>query len=179
MLASLDVASTIPNHPAARGSLLELREEPRNLQTRALGLDLWQALDTKLPKLSVERRGVGATEKSATLEKAGSERNPAERRRAAIEAIVSRASLWPVVREENSSRQKLANSQGRPGGDRRADCRSFEQRRFARRDRGARGLDGKTGVAGKWRRNGLKRLNPGPEMVWPRKPRTHNIWYGG
>jgi hypothetical protein len=27
--------------------------------------------------------------------------------------------------------------------------------------------------------NGLKRLNPGPEMVWARKPRTHKIWYTG
>ena len=35
------------------------------------------------------------------------------------------------------------------------------------------------GVARKWRRNGLKRLNPRPEMVWARKPRTHNIWYHG
>ena len=33
------------------------------------------------------------------------------------------------------------------------------------------------GVAGKWRRNGLKRLNPRPEMVWSPKPRTHKIWY--
>src|SRR5271163_1395045 len=33
------------------------------------------------------------------------------------------------------------------------------------------------GVAGKWRRNGLKRLNPRREMVWARKPRTYNIWY--
>src|SRR5271163_1845067 len=33
--------------------------------------------------------------------------------------------------------------------------------------------------ARKWRRNGLKRLNPRPRMVWPRKPRTHNIWYAG
>src|ERR1700688_1898685 len=74
----------------------------------------------------------------------------------------SPASLWLVVREENSSRQKLTNSQGRPGGDCRADCRSFEPRRFGRRDRGARGLDGKTGVARKWRRNGLKRLNSRP-----------------
>ena len=28
-------------------------------------------------------------------------------------------------------------------------------------------------------RNGLKRLNPRPEMVWARKPRTHKIWYPG
>jgi hypothetical protein len=35
------------------------------------------------------------------------------------------------------------------------------------------------GVARKWRRNGLKRLNQRPEMVWARKPRTHKIWYTG
>jgi len=35
------------------------------------------------------------------------------------------------------------------------------------------------GVARKWRRNGLKRLNPRPEMVWPRKLRTHKMWYTG
>ena len=35
------------------------------------------------------------------------------------------------------------------------------------------------GVARKWRRNGLKRLNPRPGMVWSRKPRSHNIWYTG
>jgi hypothetical protein len=35
------------------------------------------------------------------------------------------------------------------------------------------------GVARKWRRNGLKRLNPRPEMVWARKPRTHKMWYPG
>ena len=34
-----------------------------------------------------------------------------------------------------------------------------------------------SGFARKWRRKGLKRLNPRPEMVWPRKRRTHNIWY--
>jgi hypothetical protein len=33
------------------------------------------------------------------------------------------------------------------------------------------------GVAGKWRRNRLKSLNPRPEMVWSRKPRSHKIWY--
>ena len=31
-------------------------------------------------------------------------------------------------------------------------------------------------VAGKWRRNRLKRLNQGREMVGSRKPRSHNIW---
>jgi hypothetical protein len=34
-------------------------------------------------------------------------------------------------------------------------------------------------LARKWRRNGLKRLNPRPGMVWCRKPRSHNIWYAG
>ena len=34
-------------------------------------------------------------------------------------------------------------------------------------------------VARKWRRNGLKRLNPRPEMVWARTPRTYYIWYPG
>ena len=33
--------------------------------------------------------------------------------------------------------------------------------------------------ARKWRRKGLKRLNPRPEMVWPQKRRTHKIWYNG
>src|SRR5271154_3385903 len=35
------------------------------------------------------------------------------------------------------------------------------------------------GVARKWRRNDLKRLNPRPEMVWSRKPPSHYIWYSG
>src|SRR5271154_413344 len=35
------------------------------------------------------------------------------------------------------------------------------------------------GLAWKCRRNGLKRLNPRPEMVWARKPGSHNIWYTG
>jgi hypothetical protein len=29
------------------------------------------------------------------------------------------------------------------------------------------------GVDRKWRRNGLIKLNPGPEMVWAWKPRTY------
>ena len=37
------------------------------------------------------------------------------------------------------------------------------------------GLTAKNGVARKWRRNDLKRLNPRPEMVWAQKPRTYNI----
>ena len=44
-------------------------------------------------------------------------------------------SLWLVVRAENPSRQKLGDSQCRPGGDRRADCRSLEPRRFGRAQR--------------------------------------------
>ena len=42
----------------------------------------------------------------------------------------------------------------------------------------AREADGE-GVARKWRRNGLKRLNPRPEMVWARKSRTYKMWYTG
>ena len=34
-----------------------------------------------------------------------------------------------------------------------------------------------SGVARKWRRKGLKRLNPRPGMVWPRKRPTPKIWY--
>src|ERR1700677_3101863 len=36
---------------------------------------------------------------------------------------------------------------------------------------------GANGVARKWRRNGLKRLNQRPEMVAPRKPHCHKMWY--
>jgi hypothetical protein len=43
----------------------------------------------------------------------------------------------------------------------------------------AREADGKPGVARKWRRNDLKTLNQRPEMVWPRRRRTHYIWYRG
>src|SRR5271168_3152385 len=50
---------------------------------------------------------------------------------------------------------------------------------LGRRDRGARGARRQNGVASKWRRNGLKRLNPRPEMVVSRKPRDHKIWYTG
>ena len=41
--------------------------------------------------------------------------------------------------------------------------------------RGARRL---SGVAGKWRRKGLKRLNQRREMALASEPRTHKIWYG-
>jgi hypothetical protein len=41
----------------------------------------------------------------------------------------------------------------------------------------AREAEGKTGVAGKWHRNRLKRLNPRREMVWSRKPLTYKMWY--
>ena len=34
-----------------------------------------------------------------------------------------------------------------------------------------------SGVARKWRRKGLKRLNSRPEMVWPRRRLTPKIWY--
>jgi hypothetical protein len=58
-------------------------------------------------------------------------------------------------------------------------CDLARPRRFLRRDRAARGPDGKTESPRKWRRNGLKRLNPRPEMVGPRRPRTHKMWHTG
>ena len=54
-----------------------------------------------------------------------------------------------------------------------ADGRADVVRRSSPRDRGAQG--GKAGSARKWRRKGLKRLNPRPELVWPRKVRTPHI----
>jgi len=44
---------------------------------------------------------------------------------------------------------------------------------------GARSARCQNGVARKWRRNALKRLNSRPEMVWALKPRTHKMWYMG
>jgi len=41
--------------------------------------------------------------------------------------------------------------------------------------RAGEGPDGKNGGARKWCRNGLKRLNQRPEMVWSRMPGSHNI----
>ncbi len=38
-------------------------------------------------------------------------------------------------------------------------------------------LEAHAGFAREWRRKGLKRLNPRPEMVWPRNPGPPNIWY--
>src|ERR1700719_1035819 len=35
------------------------------------------------------------------------------------------------------------------------------------------------GLAREWRRNGLKRLNPRPKMVWSGRPPSHYIWYSG
>ena len=66
-----------------------------------------------------------------------------------------------------------------PGGDRPADPQSFEPRRFGRRDRGARVPNGKNGVARKWRRNGLKRLNPRPGNGMGSEASYHKIWYTG
>jgi hypothetical protein len=42
-----------------------------------------------------------------------------------------------------------------------------------------KGLTATTESAGKWRRNDLKRLNPGRELVRARKPRTHKMWNRG
>ena len=54
---------------------------------------------------------------------------------------------------------------------------SFEPTRFG----GIAAREGtrQNGVVRKWRRNGLIRLNPRPEMVGSRKAPTHKIWYTG
>ena len=44
--------------------------------------------------------------------------------------------------------------------------------------RAAAGPPGKP-EAGKWRRKGLKSLNPRRETVWPQQPLAHKIWYEG
>src|ERR1700679_1951234 len=86
--------------------------------------------------------------------------------------------MWSVVasRAGFDPRRSLAGGSNRQGGQlcnvgRRTRSLIFEPRRFGRRDRGARG-GGQDGAARKWRRNRLKRLNPRPETVWARKPRT-------
>jgi len=62
---------------------------------------------------------------------------------------------------------------------------AYRRNRSARRPsrpigRGAaRQAKAKRETAGKWRRNGLKRLNPRPEMVVSPKSRTYKIWYSG
>ena len=58
-----------------------------------------------------------------------------------------------------------------------AGQQSFEPTRFG--GIAAREGSRQNGVARKWRRNGLIRLNPRPEMVVSRKPRDHKIWYTG
>ena len=51
-------------------------------------------------------------------------------------------------------------------------------RRFAAWSIAAREkLDGKTESVGNGYRNRLKRLNLSPGNVWPRKPRSHKMWY--
>jgi hypothetical protein len=64
-------------------------------------------------------------------------------------------------------------------GDRRADRRSRERGASVVGIAAREGVTAKAESAGKWRRNGLKRFNPRPEMVWSRKPRTHKMWYTG
>ena len=65
----------------------------------------------------------------------------------------------------------------RPGGKSRSSVSGTAAFRSpaSRRGRARR----QSRLAGKWRRNGLIRLNPRREMVWPRQPCTPNIWHQG
>jgi len=67
-----------------------------------------------------------------------------------------------------SARQRLENSL--MGKSPQAARQSFEPTRFGHRIAAPDGSR-QNEVAGKWRRNGLIRLNPRREMVWSRKPR--------
>jgi len=66
----------------------------------------------------------------------------------------------------------------RQGGRRDARVARLASRAFSTR-LARRKRPRKPGVARKWRRNLLKRLNQRREMVWSRKRRTHKIWYRG
>src|SRR5271154_5017520 len=102
----------------------------------------------------------------------------AEEREAATEAVKHMPWPWscrstnflPELRGCSMFVLTAPSRRRSPGG-----ASVFEQRRFGRRNRGARGPDGKTEFARKWRRNRLKRLNSRPEMVVARKPRPHKM----
>ncbi len=82
------------------------------------------------------------------------------------EAAELSGSLETVPTTVHRSRSVDARGAARAEG-RAATATLFEPRRVGRRDCGAEGKRRQTGAARKWRRNGLKRLNPRPEMVWP------------
>jgi hypothetical protein len=94
---------------------------------------------------------------------------------AASELAVAASSTAPVRRKHDPV---VALDRGREPGCSRtpplpAQDRVARGRLCRRRRAGAApgALRAAIGVARRWRRNGLKRLNPRPEMVWARKPR--------
>ncbi len=74
-----------------------------------------------------------------------------------IEAVAPAAAWNGLVGAQRACRRSAG----------RADRQSLEPRRFGRLRCGAG-----SGLAGKWRRNGLKILNPRREMVWPGQLRS-------
>jgi hypothetical protein len=103
-------------------------------------------------------------------------------------SILREADAWaggtPGVKEKGATRGWRASRAGRSrlgsrvGGDAEPIV-DFLNRGASVAGIAAREADGKPGVARKWRRNDLKTLNQRPEMVWPRRRRTHKIWYRG
>jgi len=61
---------------------------------------------------------------------------------------------------------------------RRSPARSLKSPRPETHHARAQGGSEQNRQGRKCRRKGLKRLNPRPEMVWPRKASTPKIWYG-
>jgi hypothetical protein len=103
-------------------------------------------------------------------------------------SILREAVPWaggtPCVKEEGAKRGWRGSRAGRsrPGSRVGGDAEpivDLSSRGASVAGIAAREADGKPGVARKWRRNDLKTLNPRPEMVWPRRRRTHKIWYWG
>jgi hypothetical protein len=76
---------------------------------------------------------------------------------------------------DDELRRRLANSPPMNEGKFSASqsIENSETRKESRR--GAPAPASGPAPARKWRRNSLKRLYPGPEMVWSRKPRTHKM----
>jgi hypothetical protein len=101
-----------------------------------------------------------------------------------LREAVPRAGGTPGAKEEGATRGWRASRAGRSrpgsrvGGDP-VPIVDLSSRGASVAGIAAREADGKPGVARKWRRNDLKTLNPRPEMVWPRRRRTHKIWYWG
>ena len=117
-----------------------------------------------------------STQKFSALQSLGNSQN-AERISILREAVPW-AGGTPGAKEEGATRGQRGSRAGRSqpgsrvGGDPEPIV-DFLNRGASVSGIAAREADGKPGVAGKWRRNALKRLNQRREMVWPRKRPTH------